>query len=134
MPFPGAAMMTFFAPAVEVRGHFRFFPEFARRLQYDVDAEFLPGQQRTIVGDVGDPDLPAVDEKRLVGAGDVAREFPVDGVVLEKMGKDGGFCPRIDGNDLDVIVPEGGPDEISSDAAETIDCTPNPHVSTSWSN
>ena len=118
----------------EVRGHFRFFPEFARRLQYDVDAEFLPGQQRAIVGDVGDPDLPAVDDKRLVGAGDFAREFPVDGVILEKVGEDGRFCPRIDGNDLDVIVPEGGPDEISSDAAETIHCTPNTHVSTSCSN
>jgi len=60
----------------------------------------------------------AVDDKRLVGAGNFAREFPMDRVILEKVGKDGRFCPRIDGNDLEVIVPEGSPDEISSDAAE----------------
>ena len=77
---------------VDVRGHFGFFPEFARRLQYDVDAEFLPGQQRAIVRDVGDPDLLAVDDKGLVGAGDFSREFPVDGVILEKVGEDGRFA------------------------------------------
>jgi hypothetical protein len=119
---------------LEVRGHLRFLPEFARRLQHDVDADPLPGQQRTIVCDVGDPDLPAVDDKRLVAEGDFAREFPVDGVVLEKVGKDRGFCPRIDGDDFDVVVPEGGPDEISSDSAETIHCALDTHVSTSCSN
>jgi hypothetical protein len=91
-----------------------------------------PRQLSTAICDVGDPDLIIIDVQNIAMAPgftrNFAREFPVDGIVFEKVGEYGYLGSRIDGDNLDVIVCERGPDQIPADAAETIYCAPNTHV------
>ena len=48
-PLAGALMMTFLAPAVEVRRRLLLVGEEARALEDDVDAELLPRQLRRVL-------------------------------------------------------------------------------------
>ena len=74
-PLAGALMITFFAPGGEVRAGLLGVGEEAGRLEDDVDAEIAPRQRGRIL-DLEDLDLAPVDDQRVVGVLDGARDRP----------------------------------------------------------
>src|SRR3984885_5047898 len=93
----------------------------SRRLDYDVDFKLLPWQ-REGGGLRQRAHLDAVDGDAFRVHRDLAREPPVDGVVLEQMRKRRGVDEIVDGHHLDVgTLLVGGAKHAPAHAAEAID-------------
>lgn len=113
---------NFFRTRVEMPGDLVLLAELARRLENDVHAELLPGKIRQRGCYVGDDYLPSVDHQVLSIHGDVGSELAVDRIVLQEMRQVFQFGPGVDRYDFNVaFIPETGPDEVTSDPAESID-------------
>ena len=76
---------------------------------------------------MGDHDLLAIDDQIVSFRCDIGSEFSVDGIISQKMRQDFRFCPGIDGDDIDIVIAETGPDQISAYPPETVDCHSNAH-------
>ena len=75
-----------------------------------------------------DLDFFAVDDEGIFGVGDFVLQVAEDGVVLEEMSERGGRGEVIYGDEFNLGIAEGGAEDITSDAAETVDTYFDCHV------
>ncbi len=100
--------------------------EDSRRLNDDVDVELAPGKVGRIALGV-DLDRAIADVQRVLSGADREIQQALGRVVLEEVGVGGRGNEVVDGDDLHVRAPEGGPQKAPSDASKSINRDPCCH-------
>src|SRR6185437_10657221 len=70
----------------------------------------------------------AVDRDEIRARLDLGAQIAQNGVIFEQVGEHGGRGDVVDGDNLEVLVPERGPKNIPSNAAKAVDSHPQWHA------